>query len=87
MAKATTVEQATGTGIEAETTCSLTCECWDCRAYRRHLLKLSAVVLLVCGLGGEIGWQRGLWRAAGPSREPAEVELAVATVSADVAPF
>jgi hypothetical protein len=62
---------------QAEAGCSLTCECWDCRSWRRHLLKLSAALLLACALGGEVGWQRGWWRgdAAAPA---AEVEPASA---------
>jgi hypothetical protein len=66
MAKATTADQATeavAEAVEAEASGVLTCGCWDCRSHRRHLLKLAAMVLLACGLGGELGWQRGLWRA------------------------
>jgi hypothetical protein len=77
MARTTTVEQ--GTEMELETGCSLTCECWDCGSYRRHLLRLAALILLVCGLGGEVAWQQGLWRAGSPGGA-AEVELAAATV-------
>lgn len=55
--------------------CSLTCECWDCRSYRRHLLRLWAALLLACGLGGEVAWLWGWWRG-GAAAPAAEVELA-----------
>lgn len=61
MAQARTMDQAVGS---AEAGCSLTCDCWDCRAWRRHLLRLSVVVVLACGLGGEVARQRGWWDGA-----------------------
>jgi hypothetical protein len=87
MAQVTTADQAAVVaGGEAEARGVLTCGCWDCRAQRRHLLKLAAVVLLACGLGGEVGWQRGLWRAneAAPA---ARLELASAAPAGDAAWF
>ena len=91
MAQVTTVDQASVVAAasaagEAEERCSLTCECWDCRAYRRHLVKLAAMVLLACGLGGELGWQRGLWRAD-DGAQPEATELASAPAPADAAWF
>jgi hypothetical protein len=90
MAQATTVDQATAAvrvaADEAEGRCSLTCECWDCRSYRRHLVKLAAMVLLACGLGGQIGLQRGLWLANEPA-PAAVIELASAAPAGDAAWF
>jgi len=80
MAQTRTTDQAMA--YENESGCSLTCDCWDCHSYRRHLLKLSVAVLLACGLGGELGWQRGWWRADASTAAPvAEVELAKAPVA------
>jgi hypothetical protein len=61
---------------DGETTCSLNCDCWDCHSYRRHLLKLTAALLLACGLGGEVAWQRGVWAGTAAPAPAAEVELA-----------
>ena len=60
--------------------CSLTCECWDCRSWRRHLVKIAAIVVLVCGLGGNLAWQRGAWRGGVEALSAQEEVAAVATV-------
>ncbi|MCM2334190.1 MAG: hypothetical protein NDI82_09620 [Anaeromyxobacteraceae bacterium] len=61
MHQARTADQAVG---ESGSACSLTCDCWDCLAWRRHLLKLTVVVALACGLGGEVARRRGWWDGA-----------------------
>jgi hypothetical protein len=61
---------------DGETTCSLSCGCWDCHSYRRHLLKMTAALLLACGLGGEVAWKQGVWRGAAEVAPVAEIELA-----------
>lgn len=42
----------------------LTCRCWDCAAYRRHLLRRLALVALLLGL--TVGWvfRAGAWNGA-----------------------
>ncbi len=70
MAQASTVDRLEAG--EVESGCSLTCDCWDCRSYRRHLLKLTAAILLACGLGGEVAWQRGWWSAGAAQDEQVE---------------
>lgn len=57
----------------AEAACALTCECWDCRSYRRHLLKVAAMMLLACGFLGDLAWQAGLWRDGGNAAARPEV--------------
>jgi len=74
MAHTSTMDQ--GMGMDAETACSLRCDCWDCHSYRRHLLKLSVALLLACGLGGEVAWHEGAWRGAAEAPPAAELELA-----------
>lgn len=55
-----------GQTAEIELGCALSCDCWDCRSWRRHLVRVSLAVLLACVLGGELGWQAGWWRAGEP---------------------
>jgi len=87
MSQVTTADRAAVVAAEAaEAGCSLTCECWDCASYRRHLLRLTAVVLLACWLGGELGWRYGLWRA-NEAVPVAAAELAGAMAAADASWF
>jgi len=66
-----TMRDRTGT-IGGEPGASLSCQCWDCRAWRRHLLAVGAVTLLAVALAGEVGWRLGWWRAPpGAAAEPA----------------
>ena len=81
MAQAMTMDRvAAGRAADdVDAGCSLSCACWDCRAWRRHLLKRLAVVLLVCGLVGQAAWQRGL---LSPAPEGGAELASVAGVSA-----
>jgi len=45
----------------------LTCRCWDCAAYRRHLLRRLALVALLLGLTGGWAFRAGAWNGAGAS--------------------
>lgn len=80
MAQATTaVPVVAVAGEAAEGRCTLSCECWDCRAWRRHLLRLAAVAALACGLAGEAGLRHRLWRADGGAGD----QVALASVAGD----
>jgi hypothetical protein len=46
----------------------LTCRCWDCAAYRRHLLRKVALVALLLGLSGGWAFDRGAWDGKVASR-------------------
>jgi hypothetical protein len=42
----------------------LTCRCWDCAAYRRHLLRRLVLVALLLGLTGGWAFRAGAWNGA-----------------------
>jgi hypothetical protein len=39
----------------------LTCGCWDCAAYRGHLLRRAALVAVLVGLSCGLAVRAGLW--------------------------
>jgi hypothetical protein len=54
-----------GKAVVAATARAWRCQCWDCRAQRRHLLRLATLVVLVLGgSGGAVlevdRWHRSL---------------------------
>jgi hypothetical protein len=46
----------------------MTCTCWDCAAYRGHLLRRVALVVLLLGLSGGLAFKAGAWNGSTTGR-------------------
>jgi hypothetical protein len=55
----------------------LTCRCWDCAAYRRHLLRKAALVVALLGLSGGWAFAHGAWNGELASRAGVAAEVHV----------